>query len=36
MFGDPRMDSEPIVYREGHDTDAALARVKHQAVELAR
>jgi hypothetical protein len=36
MFGDPRMDSEQIVYREGHDIDAALARGKHQAVELAR
>ncbi len=30
------MDSEQIVYREGHDIDAALARGKHQAVELAR
>ena len=36
MFGDPRMDSEQIAYREGHDIDAALARGKHQAVELAR
>jgi len=36
MYGDPNMDSEQIVYREGHDIDAALARGKHQAVELAR
>ena len=36
MFGDPRRDSEPIVYREGHGIDAALARGKHQAVEIAR
>lgn len=36
MFGDPNMDSEQIVYRKGHDIDAALARGKHQAVELAR
>ena len=36
MYGDPNMDSEQIVYREGHDIDAVLARGKHQAVELAR
>lgn len=36
MFGDPTMDSEQIVYREGHDIDAALAHGKHQAVELSR
>ncbi len=36
MFGDPRMDSEQIVSREGHDINATLARGKHQAVELAR
>ena len=36
MYGDPNMDSDQIVYREGHDIDAALARGKHQAVELAR
>ena len=36
MDGDPTMDSEQIVSREWHDIDAALARGKHQAVELAR
>ncbi len=35
MYGDPNMDSEQIVYSEGHGIDAAPARGKHQAVELA-
>lgn len=36
LFGNPDMDSDQIVYRAGHDVDAARARGKHQAVEIAR
>ncbi len=36
LFGNPDMDSDQIVYRAGHDVNAANARGKHQAVEIAR